>query len=156
MANPFDARAAKLAASIGRAFGETFTFLPFTTTGDVNLPKLPDVSRVQFDAVGAWDGPTKSTTPHARGSVQDDNAHNWATSAPSVLVADAALTWHPKKGDRVLRQSDGAVYEISKPEPDGFGSTYLFLTARKGAAAGAYSPSLDFSDARNGQYIPLI
>lgn len=132
MATPFPARSAKLAASIGRAFGEVFTFLPFVASGgDVNLPKIPDVTRVQFDATGAWDGPTSSETPHARGSIQDDNAHNVTVSMPSVLVADAALAWQPKRGDRVLRQLDGAIYEISKPMPDGFGSTVFFLTGKK-------------------------
>jgi len=131
MATPFASRSAKVADAIGRAFGEGFTFLPFTTTGDPNLPGIPDTSRVQFDATGAWDGPTHSATPHARGSVQDDNAHNWTVSTPSVLVADAALLWQPKRGDRILRKLDGAVYEISKPMPDGFASTFFFLTGRK-------------------------
>ncbi|MGY3588078.1 hypothetical protein [Bradyrhizobium sp. USDA 4350] len=131
MPNPNPSRAARLAASIDKAFGESFTFLPFTSSGDVNLPKIPDTSRAQFDARGAWDGPTKSATPHARGSVQDDNAHNWTASMPSVCIADAALNWTPKRGDRCLRQLDGAVYEISSTAPDGFGSTFFFLTARQ-------------------------
>jgi len=131
MPTPFADRAARLAASINKAFGESFTFLPFTSSGDVNLPKIPDVSRSQFDATGQWDGPTKSDIPHARGSIQDDNAHGWTASKPSVCIADAALNWTPKRGDRCLRQLDGSVYEISSTAPDGFGSTFFFLTARK-------------------------
>jgi hypothetical protein len=130
MPNPNPARAAKLAASIGKAFGESFTFLPFTKTGDVNLPGIPDVSRQQFDAIGSWDGPTNSETPHARGRLSHA-AHNWTVSMPSVCVADAALTWAPKPGDRVKRQLDGTVFEISTSAPDGLGSTYFFLTARQ-------------------------
>jgi hypothetical protein len=131
MATPFATRNAKVSDAIGRAFGEGFTFLPFTTTGDPNLPGIPDVSRVQFDATGAWEAPTTSATPHARGAIQDDNAHNWTASMPSVLVPDAALLWMPKRGDRVLRKFDGSTYEISKPMSDGFGSTLFFLTGRK-------------------------
>lgn len=131
MATPFPARSAKVADAIGRAFGESFTFLPFVALTDVNLPKIPDVSRVQFGAKGVWEGPVKSDTPHARGSVQDDNAHNWAASMPSVLVPDASLQWMPKRGDRIVRQLDGAIYEISKPLSDGFASTVFLLTAQK-------------------------
>jgi hypothetical protein len=131
MANPFASRSAKVADAIGRAFGETFTFLPFTSSGDVDLPTLPDLSRSQFNATGTWEGPTKSSTPHARGAIQDDNAHNWNASMPSVFVADAALLWRPKRGDRVLRQSDNTVFEISRPAPDGYGSTLFFLTDKK-------------------------
>jgi hypothetical protein len=131
MPTPNPTRAAKLAASIGKAFGESFTLLPFTTSGDVNLPKIPDASRTQFDVTGTWDGPTKSDTPHARGSIQDDNAHNWTASKPSVTVADAALNWTPKRSDRVLRQLDSSIFEISSTAPDGFGSTIFFLTARQ-------------------------
>jgi hypothetical protein len=131
MPSPFATRSAKIAASLAKAFGESFTFLPFTASSDVNLPKIPDVSRTQFDATGQWDGPTKSDTPHARGSIQDDNAHSWTVSKPSVLVADAALTWTPKRGDRVLRQFDGSTWEVSTTAPDGFGFTLFFLTARK-------------------------
>lgn len=131
MPTPNPARAARLAASIDKAFGESFTFLPFTSSGDVNLPKIPDAGRAQFDARGTWDGPTKSDTPAARGTIQDDNAHSWTASKPSVSVADPALVWAPKRGDRVLRQLDSTVYEISTSDPDGFGSTIFFLTARK-------------------------
>lgn len=131
MATPFAARAAKVAAARGRAFGEAFTFLPFSTTGDPNLPGIPDVSRVQFDATGTWEAPTTSATPHARGSLQDDNAHNWTASMPSVLVADADLRWMPKRGDRVVRQFDGTTFELSKPMSDGFASTVFFLTGRQ-------------------------
>lgn len=131
MPNPNPTRAAKLAASIGKAFGESFTFLPFTSSGDVNLPNIPDAARALLTVTGVWDGPTKSETPHARGSTQDDNAHNWTASKPSVSVQDGALLWAPKRGDRVRRELDGAVYEISTSDPDGFGSTLFFLTARK-------------------------
>lgn len=131
MPTPFTGRAARLAASINKAFGESFTFLPFTSSGDVNLPKIPDAGRTQFNVTGVWDGPAKSATPHARGSIQYDNAHNWTASKPSVSVSDAALNWTPKHGDRVRRQFDGSVYEISTSAPDGFGSTCFFLTARQ-------------------------
>lgn len=125
------ARAARLAASIDKAFGESFTFLPFTSTGDVNLSKIPDTSRAQFGARGSWDGPTKSDTPHARGSIQDDNAHSWTVSKPCACIAEAALQWLPKHGDRCRRELDGAIYEISTSAPDGFGNVYFFLTARQ-------------------------
>lgn len=131
MATPFAARAARLAASLNKAFGESFTFLPFTSPPDVNLSKIPDLTRSQFVAVGQWEGATKSDTPHARGATQDDNAHNWNASRPSILVEDAALIWIAARGDRVVRQFDQSVWEVSTPEPDGFGFTRFLLTARK-------------------------
>lgn len=128
---PFASRAARLGGAIDKAFGESFTFLPFTSSSDVDLPAIPDVSRMQFDAVGVWDGPAKIQIPHARGTIQDDTAHGWAASLPSVCVQDALMPWHPRMRDRVRRRSDGSLYEISQPLPDGNGRTVFVLTSKK-------------------------
>lgn len=133
MATPFASRDAKLSGAIDRTFGETFTILPFSVAagGDVNLPKTSDGSRQAFITTAVWDGPAKSSTPHARGATSDDTAHNWAASLPSISVADENLLWAPQPGDRVLRAFDTGLYEISRALPDGMGRTILKLTARK-------------------------
>jgi hypothetical protein len=154
MVTPFASRKAKLSGSIDRAFGEVFTFsAKAVANGDVDLPRVADATRSDFDATAIWDGPAKSQTPHARGSIQDDTAHSWVASLPSVSVADNALSWRPQKGDWIMRQSDGSTYEVSKPLPDGFGRTVFKLTAKKRPP---FAPSLDFSDSRDSQYLALI
>lgn len=128
---PFASRAARLGGAIDKAFGESFTFLPFASSDDVDLPAIPDVSRLQFDVIGVWDEPAKVQIPHARGSIQDDNAHGWAASLPSVSVQDVLMPWRPRMRDRVRRLSDGSRYEISQPLPDGNGRTVFMLTSKQ-------------------------
>ncbi|MGY3619378.1 hypothetical protein [Bradyrhizobium sp. USDA 10063] len=50
-----------------------------------------------------WQGPTTSRTPHARGALQDDNAHNWNASFPSARF-DAAVVASVRKGYKLTRQ----------------------------------------------------
>lgn len=159
MANPFAARAARRDAAIGRAFGELFDFIPMVAVTDVNLPSVADATRPMLSGViGVWEGATKSRLPTTRGAVQADTAQSLAISAPSVSIADADVTWMPIKGDLVRRQSDGSVYEISGPFPDSMGRTVLKLASKKRTApiAAGFVPSLDFSDPRNSQYIPIV
>lgn len=126
---PFDARDAKLSRAVDRAFGEKFTFAAKkTAVDDVDLPRVADATRPNFDAIGAFEKPAKGSTPAARGSTQDDNAHKWNASMPSVCIADEALVWRPTRGDRATRAFDGAVYEIARVMPDGMGRTIIFLT----------------------------
>lgn len=132
MTSPFADRDAKLSGALDRAFGETFTFLPFTASGDINLPKIPDVGRVQFDVKAVWEGAAKRSTPAARGAIQDDNAHSWNVSMPSITVDDSLLRWALVANcDRVVRQFDGGNYQISAALPDGMGRTTILLTNRK-------------------------
>lgn len=126
---PFDARDAKLSGAIDKAFGENFTFIAKkTAAADVDLPLVADGARASFDAVGAFENPAKRATPTARGSIQDDNAHSWDVSMPSVSVDDSLLTWRPVRGDRVTRAFNGTKYEIARAFPDGMGRTVFFLT----------------------------
>jgi hypothetical protein len=131
MPTPFAVRDAKLSGAIDRAFGELFTLTAFMVGGDVDSPKAVDQTRPSFDVVGCWEAPAKSTIPHARGSVQDDNAQKWNASMPSVSIADDSMRWKPQPGDRIIRAFDGSAYQISKALPDGMGRTVLFLTARQ-------------------------
>lgn len=155
MVTPFAFRDEKLSAAIDRAFGESFEFSGYITSGDVDAPFQPDAARPTFSANGVFEAASKSRTPHARGSVQDDNAHNWAVSAPSISVADANCLWPLRRGDRALRLFDGSTFEVSSALPDAMGRTVLILSARKRAVP-VYSPSLDFSDVRNSQYLGQV
>lgn len=128
-ANP--ARAARLAASLNKAFGEAFTITPMMAQADPNGRFIPDTSRTGFDVTGVWDGPATSKTPATRGAITDDVAHSWTASFPSVNVADADLTSTVRKGDMLTRQLDGSVYQINRTIPDGCGRTTIALTSRK-------------------------
>jgi hypothetical protein len=124
-------RLARLNASLLKAFGEDFDIVPMTPGVNVNGRSQADVSRVKkVDISGIWDGPTTSRTPHARGALQDDNAHNWNASYPSANFDDG-LVAGVRKGDVLTRKLDGAVYEIVRVVPNGFGRTTLQLQKRK-------------------------
>jgi len=129
---PRPGRLARLRASLELAFGEEFDIEPMTTAGvDVNNRVLPDISRdPKLDVIGIWQGPTTSRIPTARGSLADDKAHNWNVSFPSVRFDDAAIAG-TRKGDKLTRKLDGAVYWINRVVPDGFGRTTLQLTSRQ-------------------------
>lgn len=132
MPTPFAALDAMLSGAVNSTFGEAFTFQAFTANTDVDLPLVADATRLDFAAVAVWVAQTSSATPHARGAMQDDNAHNWTASQPQITVDDALLVWRPRKGDRVTRLEDGAVYQIARPpRPDGMGHTTIDLTDRK-------------------------
>ncbi|HEU4804368.1 MAG TPA: hypothetical protein VFS91_00910 [Nitrobacter sp.] len=113
------------------AYGEQFTFSAFNTTGDVDLPKSPDATRPAFTVIGTWYGQAMSDEPKARGAKQDDNAHTWIASRPQVSVEDAALLWPVRPGDRVTRELDQQVYEISAVMPESARRTVFELTSRK-------------------------
>ena len=87
--HPRPGRLARLNLSLLKAFGELFDIDPMTPAVDVNGRFVSDVSRLPLrDLQGIWDGPTTSRTPHARGALQDDNAHNWNASYPSANFDD--------------------------------------------------------------------
>ncbi|MFK4516512.1 hypothetical protein ABIF20_003877 [Bradyrhizobium japonicum] len=67
-----------------------------------------------------------------RGALQDDNAHNWSASYPSVNFDDG-LVAGVRKGGVLTRKLDSAVYEIVRVVPNGFGRTTLQLSKRKRA-----------------------
>lgn len=130
MTIPFSARNSKVSGAMDRAFGEEFTFVAFKYSDDVDLPPVADGARASFDAVGVWDGPSRSFSPRARLST-NSQAHAVAASMPSVCVDDALMAWMPVRGDRVTRAADGSTYEVSKALPDGMGRTTIFLTAKE-------------------------
>ena len=130
-ANGRPSRLSRLNASLLKTFGKAFDIKPMTAAVDVNSRSQADISRAAIlDISGIWDGPTTSRTPHARGALQDDNAHNWNASYPSANFDDG-LVAGVRKGDVLTRNLDGAVYEIVRVVPNGFGRTTLQLSKRK-------------------------
>jgi hypothetical protein len=124
-------RLSRMNASLLKAFGEEFDIEPMTQGVDVNSRLQADISRTaKRDISGIWDGPTTSRTPHARGALQDDNAHNWNASYSSANFDDT-LVAGVRKGDMLTRQLDSAVYEVVRVVPNGFGRTTLQLSKRK-------------------------
>jgi hypothetical protein len=127
----FTALSIALSRAVDAAYGELFTFSAYTTTGDVNLPKSLDATRPSFTAIGTWYGQAMSDEPKARGAKQDDNAHKWIATRPHVSVEDAALLWPVRPGDRVTRELDQQVFEISAVMPESARRTVFELTSRK-------------------------
>ena len=127
-----DARDAKRAASVDKAFGELFTFTAQAiVNSDVNLPKTVDASKPAFSCVGVWENFSDAVFPAARGSNPDDDVMRRAVGMPSVLVQKALLNWTPARGDQVARTKDGAVYEVAKTLPHDRGRVLVMLSSRK-------------------------
>ena len=117
---------------MNKAFGEVFTIEPMLAQADPNGRLIPDNARTAMVGVtGIWDGPTTSKSAQTRGAITDDVAHNWVASFPSVSIADADLAWTPRKGDKLTRSLDGAIYQIDQVLPNGYGRTLIKLTSRK-------------------------
>ena len=121
-----------MVAFVSRRHSARNSTLSSMTAGvDVNSRVLPDISRdPKLGITGIWQGPTTSRTPTARGSLADDKAHNWNVSFPSVRFDDEVIAG-TRKGDKLTRKLDGAVYWVNRVVPDGFGRTTVQLTARQ-------------------------
>jgi hypothetical protein len=157
MPTPFENAAAMASAAVDAVYGESFQLIAMKSPADVNASRLADQARPSFFAIGAYLAPFKPILPHARGSIQDDNAHKFAASTPMVSIDNANLQWPVETGDRMLRMGTGDLFEVSKPLPDGIRRTVLHLTLRKrNAPIVSAAPSLDFSDPANSQFIPTI
>lgn len=143
-----------LSRAVDAVYGELFSFVAYAVGGSVNAPKAPDATRPTLLAVGTWHAQSQAGEPKARGSVADDSAHAWIASRPQVSVDDAALLWLPRQGDHVVRMLDQQMFEIAAVFPEGARRTVFELTARKRSAV--YSPSLDFSEPLNSQFLPVI
>ena len=128
-----DARDARRAASVDKAFGELFTFTAkAVASGDVNLPKIADNSKPPLTLVGVYEFFSEPQHPVARGSNPDDEAQQRTFGKPSVLVQKIYLTpWSPTRGDIVTRAKDGAVYEISKTFANDRGRIQFVLSKQK-------------------------
>ena len=131
MATPFDLAAKKASAAIDGVFGESFDVIAMTSPGDVDAKQVADVTRSTFIAIGGFLGPSRSMLPHARGSIQDDNAQKLAVSVPRVSIDNARMPWTVVKGDYIHRHATGEVFEVAKSLPDGVTRTTFTLTARK-------------------------
>ncbi|HWL06730.1 MAG TPA: hypothetical protein VNQ99_17640 [Xanthobacteraceae bacterium] len=130
MPSPFAARDAKLSGAIDNAFGEALTLAGRRQVADVNLPRDEDPDRLPMLVVGTFDDATGTIYPNARGYASD-HAYQRAASKPIATIDDALLTWQPRDGDLLTRVFNGAVYEIARVQPDGYGRTVLTLTAKK-------------------------
>lgn len=133
MTSPFPARDLVVSSAIDRTFGELFTFTAMTqvASGDVNMPKIADVTKPAFTCVGVWEALGEAGHPIARGSNPDDEAVRRSVQFPCVSVDDRLLQWLPTRGAQCTRIFNGAVYEVQRSAPDDMGRVLFFLTARK-------------------------
>lgn len=144
-------RAAKLSASVAKAFGEFFLVEALTNSDDVNARTIPDGTRTPAQTItGIFRIPGKAMTPKGRGSASDDRAHDWVMSYPSVNVEDAKMLWIIRMGDKVTRlnlmpgiyttpqlnaaiaaaKAAGQVWIVGAPFSDGHGRTTIPLTSK--------------------------
>lgn len=131
MPSPFEIAAAMTSAAVDTIYGETFECFAMVAAGDVDGSRSTDVARPSFTVTGGFLAPSNSVLPHARGSIQDDNAQKIATSVPRVSFDNRLMIWPLRTGDRVLRVKTGEFFEVAKSLPDGVLRTMFSLTARK-------------------------
>lgn len=124
-------RTAKLSASIAKAFGEGFTFTARKQADDVDLPRVPDPSRPQFEAIGTWNSGGQSRFVRARGATSDDQAQGVVAAAPRADFATDDLAWMPIEGDLCMRIATGETFAVARAPKNGFGRTFVHLTAKK-------------------------
>lgn len=130
MPSAADARRARVSAAINRAFGEEFSFVARKHAADVNLPRVPDLSRATFTVFGVWSGPSHIKTLPARGHAAD-HAQEAIASAPSLKLDVAALQWRPSEGDLCTRVETVETFVVGRVVPDGFGRLKIWLTAKQ-------------------------
>ncbi|QDM26995.1 hypothetical protein FNL56_13395 [Tardiphaga sp. vice304] len=131
MPTPFEIAAAMNSAAVDTVYGEAFQCFAMAAAGDVDGPRQADPARDSFTVTGGFLAPSHSVLPHARGSVQDDNAHKVAISVPRVSFDNRLMVWPLRPGDRVVRLKTGETFEVAKALPDGVLRTMFSLTARK-------------------------
>ena len=131
MPAPFAARQSRVSGAIDKAFGEALSLAGRKApVDDVNLPSVADATRPQFDFVGTFNEPGTTLHPDARGSASD-HAQQRSVTQPVATIDDALLQWPVREKDVLTRDHDGAVYEVARALPNGFGRTVLYLTAKK-------------------------
>jgi len=124
-------RAAKVAAAMNKAFGEEFNFTARVQADDVDMPRVADVSRPAFTALGAWTAGGRLRLPRARGSNSDDQAQLAVVSSPRGDFATAELQWAPKEGDLCERVETGEKFAVGRVIETSFGRTLIYFTARQ-------------------------
>ena len=131
MPTPFELAAKKASTALDGVFGERFDVIAMTFPGSVNAKRVPDATRPMFTTIGGYMGPSQSKLPHARGSIQDDNAQKVAVSVPRVSIDNTRMPWTVVAGDYIRRHATDEVFEVAKSLPDGVTRTTFTLTARK-------------------------
>lgn len=108
-------------AAVDDVFGEPFTYQPMTAAADRNARPAVDSNRaaqtivaVLIDSYARADsGPARTT-----GVAADTPGH--ASARPQLSFDPTQLPYAVRTGDRVLRQSNGALYYLAEPRrPDG-------------------------------------
>lgn len=133
MSSPFAARDAVLSGAIDKTFGELFTFtaMKVQPSGDVNLPRVADLTKPDFTCVGVWEAIGQSEFTQARGSNPDDESQRRSLQYPSVSVDNALLLWMPTHRCQVKRLFNNSLYEIARALPDDMGRTLFMLTSKR-------------------------
>ncbi len=133
MTSPYPIRDLMVSSAVDRTFGELFTFTAMAQAagGDVNLPKVLDVTKPAFTCVGIWEALGEPLAPLGRGSNPDDEAARRTVQFPSVSVDANLLQWMPARGALCTRLFNNAVYEVQRTAPDDMGRVLFALTARK-------------------------
>ncbi len=115
--------------AIDAVFGTLFRYQPMMPGPSGGRP-VPDPSRPVTEITGALTERPVDAYPETRGRRASVVAQE-ATSDSSIDIANMALPFAPKNGDRLVSLATGAVYEVNGPEPDGIARTQLRVVLLK-------------------------
>lgn len=112
---PFSTAAEKLSAAVDAVYGETFTFLPRKSGGDVNAPFAADPDRAPLEFTASLINRyarADSRLVTKQGVSAEKPGH--ASARPQLSFDRAALPYEARRGDRVRRAKDGSVYVLAE------------------------------------------
>jgi hypothetical protein len=124
MTNPFAAAISAAAKVHDSIMGESFDYRPMAQTNDVNAKPSADGTRAIVTGLRLPFG--EPTARFDSGAMQTPGVRaerpGHATARPFVSLDLSLLPYAPKRGDRVLRVANGALYQIAEilPSTPGF------------------------------------
>jgi hypothetical protein len=120
-----DAEWAGVLASDLEFFGEAFTFRPMAR---VDGRTGADAERAETAIVAAIDDAASMNDPIGQRNSSGMSKGLMSQHATSQVMIDfptAGLAYAPRASDRLVRASNGAIYEVSAIQSDGWGRTVV-------------------------------
>lgn len=114
MTSPFQEAAALASAAIDDFYSEAYLYQPMLAA-DVNARSAIDPARAPLTIMAAMlDNYARADSGPARtqGVMAEKPGH--ASSRPQVSIATGALPYETRRGDRMTRVSDGALFQVAE------------------------------------------
>jgi len=115
-----------VSAAIDGAFGERLTLI--ACLARPNFPTEPDASIKPVTLQGVFSYRAKLALDTGRGKGGQHGSGGLVQSQdPIATFSHAALPWLPQRGDRIRREVDGTMFEVTATKSDGVARVTLDL-----------------------------